>query len=147
MKTNKIEFILFLGFASLILSSCQTLHITPGSERIRVFETEPKNCIFAGEISSVQEDVTVVAHAEPEMSLETRTDLRNKAYTLGGNVLVFMKSKDKKAAAGVAQASPVAPAKKGEEASTSESSASSERKISTTFLATTFRCPASIVNQ
>ncbi len=141
MKNSQSAIILSLA----LLSSCQTMHITPGSERIRVFEIEPKNCIFAGEISSVQEDVTTETDPEPAMSLETRTDLRNKAYTLGGNVLVFMKSKDHKAAVAV-PGSPAA-AKKADEAAKSEVSEKTERKITTTFLATTFRCPASVVNQ
>ena len=131
----KISVSLFIVF----ICSCQTYQITPGSERIRVFETEPKTCIFAGEISSIQEDTIEGKIQEPEMSLPTRIDLRNKAYTLGGNVLVFMKnSKDKKLAYEVKKTGP-------EMVKTEEDKA--EHKVSTTFLATTFRCPASVVNQ
>ncbi|MBC7741454.1 MAG: DUF4156 domain-containing protein [Bdellovibrionaceae bacterium] len=137
---------LSLGLFLFTLSACQSYQINPGSERIRVFETEPKGCIYVGEISSVQEEV-VEGKVEPEMSLQTRIDLRNKAHALGGNILIFMKGKDKKVGS-VYSALPEASKK-----STTGSPApvnvfeDKEKKVSTTFLATTFRCPASIVNQ
>ncbi|MBC7419457.1 MAG: DUF4156 domain-containing protein [Bdellovibrio sp.] len=142
MKTKEIGIVLFLG----MLASCQTFQINPGSERIRVFETEPKNCIFVGEISSIQEDVIEgKAASDPEMSLATRVDLRNKAHSLGGNVLIFMKGgKDKKSTYSTL---PDAPKKASDAPSKVVEEEKVEKKVATTFLATTFRCPASIVNQ
>ncbi len=135
---NKV--ITFLFLASLF--SCQTIDIKPGSERIRVFESEPKGCIFVGEIPSVQENkVTGLPPTEVDMDLPTRVDLRNKAHTLGGNVIVFTASnKNKKNSEAVKKAIPVAGSAEAE-------AASAEKKITTVFLATVFRCPGSIVNQ
>jgi hypothetical protein len=116
------------------LFSCQSVDIKPGSERIRVFEAEPKGCIFVGEIPSVQENtVTGKPPTEMDMDLPTRVDLRNKAHALSGNVIVFM-SKNKKDA---------------EKKSTTEKKEEDavEKKIITVFLATVFRCPSAIVNQ
>ena len=45
---TKNKLFLVLGFAAL--ASCKSYDIKPGSERIRVFESEPKGCIFLGEI-------------------------------------------------------------------------------------------------
>ncbi len=131
------------------LTSCAGYQINPGSERIRVFEAEPKGCIYVGEISSIQDDIVEGKSAEPEMSLPTRVDLRNKAHALGGNILVFTKSKDKKAGAIVTSVPTPDPVKKGAAPAVAAAAEEekTERKISTTFLATTFRCPASIVNQ
>ena len=132
-----------------LFASCQSYQINPGSERVRVFETEPKNCIFVGEISSVQEDELIGKNTQAEMSLETRVDLRNKAHALGGNILVFMKDKGKSSAV-TYSALPDAPKNKATDAAAPAARVeedTSERKLKTTFLATTFRCPASVVNQ
>ncbi len=137
----KVRLVLF----SLALTSCQTYQINPGSERIRVFENEPKGCIYVGEISSIQEDL-VEGKTEADMTLPTRIDLRNKAHALGGNILIFMKGKDKKVGP-VYSALPEASKKTAAGASAANVVEEKEKKVSTTFLATTFRCPASIVNQ
>lgn len=148
--TNKI--FLTLGFA--VLTSCKSYDIKPGSERIRVFETEPKGCIFLGEIPTEQEDkVTGPAPIETEMSLPTRVELRNKAFALNANVIVFA-SKHKKAGASAlpptaadAKKAPAAPAATPTPPTPNSNEAESERKIMTVFLATVFRCPPNIVNQ
>lgn len=134
--TSKALTFLFLFFSL----SCQSYDIKPGSERIRVFDAEPKGCVYAGEVSSEQEDsVSTQVNGDQEMSLGTRVDLRNKAHALGGNILVFMdKNKNKK------QAAAVAPAAKAPEAS---ADSKEEKKLTTVFLATVFRCPSAIINQ
>lgn len=147
----------FIAMATLlILSSCQTVRVEPGAERIRVFENEPKGCLYTGEVSSVQESVVIGSALQTaEMDLSTRLDLRNKAHTLGGNVIVFL-SKDRKEnnkkseapanATAVATASSADKDKKTS-AATSVEEDKSEHKIKTVFLATVFRCPSSIFNQ
>ncbi|MEK6628618.1 MAG: DUF4156 domain-containing protein [Bdellovibrionota bacterium] len=146
----------------LFLFSCKSYDVTPGAERIRVFEAEPKNCIYVGEVSSVQEDETV-GTLETEMDLATRVDLRNKAHKLGGNIIVFLKGKNTnnlpnrdsvsaivtgtKAAAGGAGTAAAAPKPATPETkkATDEEVVNEIRRI--IFLATVFRCPSSILNQ
>ena len=89
ISTNRVV----IGLISLVLLSCKTYDVTPGAERVRVFEAEPKGCLYVGEVSSVQEDRTV-GTLETQMDLTTRVDLRNKAHALGGNIIVFLKGKN-----------------------------------------------------
>ena len=153
--TNQI--FLVLGFA--VLASCKSYDIKPGSERIRVFEAEPKGCIFLGEIPAEQEDKVVGKKIEIEMSLPTRIQMRNKAHELQANVIVFA-NKNKKAPSVPVVVPPPAPgeSKKAPPAAPTEAPTppppvvekgddDSERKVTTIFLATVFRCPPNIVNQ
>lgn len=151
---NKVVILTAFSLAFLFLFSCQSLEVTPGAERVRVFEAEPKGCLYVGEVSSVQEDKTV-GTLETQMDLATRVDLRNKAHGLGGNILVFLKGKNTNTLPG-SSANPLA-MKAGSKSSAGaveevqKSSANSDRysdevkKI--VFLATVFRCPSSILNQ
>lgn len=157
ITTNK----LFLVLGLAVLASCKSYDIKPGSERIRVFESEPKGCIFLGEIPSEQEDtITGPTPATLEMSLPTRVEMRNKAHALNANVIVFL-SKNK-----TATPVPATDVKKAAAPTTAATAPStetlptatptptsavtdsdSERKVKTVFLATVFRCPPNIVNQ
>lgn len=103
-----------------------------------------------GEVSTVQDNNNVVYHGgEVDMSLNTRIELRNKAFDQNANVLVFT-SKNK---AKLAAAAP-APEKKDKAAEASAPAASKdsasgqvEKPAETVFLGTTFRCPPLIFNQ
>ena len=154
---NKFFFILILS-----LVSCKSFDIKPGSERIRVFETEPKGCIFLGEIPAVQENNVTPAQAlNIEMELPTRVELRNKAYSLSGNVIIFMnKNKSNGSAATTsdtaakkttpqasATTAPATAATSAPPAVAANDPANEEKKVVTVFLATVFRCPPNIVNQ
>ena len=143
-----------LAAVFLFLVSCKSLDVTPGAERVRVFEAEPKGCLYVGEVSSVQEDRTV-GTLETQMDLATRIDLRNKAHGLGGNIIVFLKGKSTNTLPGSA-ANPLG-MKAGAKTSASHTSdaahkatdaegASGETKT-IVFLATVFKCPSSILNQ
>ena len=156
---NKVVLLTTLFF----LFSCKSYDVSPGAERVRVFETEPKGCIYVGEVSSVQEDETV-GTLETEMDLVTRVDLRNKAHKLGGNIIVFLKGRNtntlpnsasvaaisiggaKPGAAGSAGAAP-APAKSGTDVKTPDSKIIENEIRRIIFIATVFRCPSSILNQ
>lgn len=138
--------------AFLFLCSCQTLEVTPGAERVRVFEAEPKGCLYVGEVSSVQEDKTV-GTLETQMDLATRVDLRNKAHGLGGNILVFLKGKNTNTLPG-SQGNPLAMKAGGGKATSaevvakvSEPSKDPDEVKKIVFLATVFKCPSSILNQ
>lgn len=157
ITTNKI--FLILGFA--VLASCKSYDIKPGSERIRVFDSEPKGCIFLGEIPAEQEDKVQGKKVEIEMSLLTRVELRNKAHELQANVIVFANRNKKAASVAVpaapppSAADPKKPAAAGAPAEVQpppppvieKGDDDSERKVTTVFLATVFRCPPNIVNQ
>jgi hypothetical protein len=156
---TKNKLFLVLGFAAL--ASCKSYDIKPGSERIRVFESEPKGCIFLGEIPAEQEDKVVGKKTEIEMSLLTRVELRNKAHELQANVIVFANRNKKPSSVAVPAAPPAAAgdAKKAAAAGAPAEAPAppppvvekgdddSERKVTTVFLATVFRCPPNIVNQ
>ena len=139
-----------LILSSFVITSCQTYDVIPGSERVRVFDAEPKGCLYVGEISSVQENRSVGV-LETEMSLETRVDLRNKAHKLGGNILVFLKGKNTNTLPGSkvasAAAKPAVTAAKTDaqvDTSTQEPPADPNTLV---FLATVFKCPSTVLNQ
>ena len=135
-----------LGLAFLFLASCRTYEIAPGSERVRVMDTEPKGCLYVGEISSVQEDKSV-GTLETEMDLATRVDLRNKAHALGGNILVFLKGKTTNTLPGSPVPKDKAQSKVAVEGSSDSSTSPPINKDMLVFLATVFKCPSSILNQ
>lgn len=155
--TNKIA----IFAALLFLFSCKSMEVTPGSERVRVLDAEPKGCLYVGEVSSVQNDETV-GTLETEMDLATRVDLRNKAHALGGNILVFLKGKNTNTLPGSAGVAPLAMkagsaagktatasnGKTTEPAAAPKATASeSEEESTLVFLATVFKCPSSVLNQ
>ena len=128
----------------------RSYEINPGSERVRVFETEPKGCLYVGEISSVQEEKTI-GTLETEMDLATRVDLRNKAHALGGNILVFSKGKVTNTLPGSAPVNKAASASAAKPAEGQAAAAPPEppadEPTSLVFLATVFKCPSSVLNQ
>lgn len=146
-------------FSTLFINaSCSTSpKVVVGAERIRVFEVEPKGCLYIGEVSSVQENVVIgPVKKKAEMDLATRIDLRNKAHELGGNVLVFFNGdkaatsssgdkNDKANAKPEAKASAQPAVKQPTEATVVDDKA--EHKVQTVFLSTVFRCPSSVFNQ
>lgn len=142
--TNRVV----VALALLALCACKsTSEVIPGSERVRVFDAEPKGCLYVGEVSSVQEEKSI-GTLETEMDLATRVDLRNKAHSLGGNILVFLKGKNTNTLPGSSSAKTttkagVETAKAGESTSSSES----EKKEALVFIGTVFKCPSSILNQ
>lgn len=144
---NKIATAVLLAVLTGTISSCTTKTVTPGAERLRVFETEPKNCLYMGEVSSVQEneDTVVTAGKEVEMTLNTRIDLRNKAFALNGNIIVFMSKTKAKLA--TTNATVVDAGKKESKAAESKTPVEDEKIPQSVFLATAFRCPPNILNQ
>ena len=145
-SSAKLILLLTVGFWML---SCQAKTVTPGAERLRVFETEPKNCLYMGEVSSIQDNEdTIVTGKEVEMNLNTRIDLRNKAFTLSGNIIVFMsKNKAKLATTNATTADVKKPEPKSETKSENKSDEKLKQVAQTVFLATVFRCPPTILNQ
>lgn len=150
-KSISVKNLFLLVFSSFFITSCQTYDVVPGSERVRVFDAEPKGCLYVGEISSVQENRSVGV-LETEMTLETRVDLRNKAHKLGGNILVFLKGKNtntlpgSKTATPAGKTTPVAKAGEAQAADTSTQEPPADPNT-LVFLATVFKCPSTVLNQ
>ncbi len=132
------------------LTSCKSNDVTPGSERVRVMDAEPKGCLYVGEVSSVQDEDTV-GTLETKMDLVTRVDLRNKAHALGGNILVFLKGKNTNTLPGSvgvkAAGSSAAASKTGETAVVTSQQEPPPAPGTLVFIATVFKCPASVLNQ
>lgn len=164
---NKSNFLIQVGLSvtlmTVTLSGCQLFSnksIQPGSEKIRILDAEPKGCLFMGEVSSVQDNDNVVYKGgEVEMSLNTRIDLRNKAFAQNANILVFTPKqktkiatamppaviepkKDAKSADGKAPEPPPPPPPTPEPAKSTDT-----KPDETVFLGTVFRCPPQIFNQ
>ena len=145
MLTNKFKLFILVAGSLFGLTSCQTKAVTPGAERLRIFEAEPKGCLYMGEVSTVQENEdTIVAGKDVDMNLNSRIDLRNKAFALSGNVVVFMSKSKAKVATTSAVTADIA---KKDGASTKAADDKSEKVAQSVFLATVFRCPPLIFNQ
>ncbi|MBC7467463.1 MAG: DUF4156 domain-containing protein [Bdellovibrio sp.] len=138
------------------LLSCQPYTITPGAEKVRIFEAEPKGCLFMGEVSETQDnDDVFYTGADIDMSLKTGIELRNKAFKHNANVLVFTP----RSTANLAKAMP-ATAEKKDKSSDGKADPKSDvvpepqksalelaKPAHTVFLGTVFRCPPLIFNQ
>lgn len=148
--TAKNSLLLLALFAGL--TACKSYDVTPGSERVRIFDAEPKGCLYVGEVSSVQEDATV-GTLETQMDLTTRVDLRNKAHALGGNILVFLKGKNTNTLPGSSSTkatktpTPTASKATGDNAAAAAPSDSTSGAGPLVFIGTVFKCPASVLNQ
>lgn len=142
VKNSLIGAILFLAVG------CKSSDVVPGSERVRIFEAEPKGCLYVGEVSSVQDEATV-GTLETQMDLSTRIDMRNKAHALGGNILVFLKGKNTNTLPGSAAAgkSNSSSAAKPTENAASSSAETAGEPGTLVFIGTVFKCPASVLNQ
>lgn len=147
MSNNSKVFISIIGLGCIF--GCSSKSVVPGAERLRIFEAEPKGCLYMGEVASVQDnDDTVVAKGKkPEMTLDTRIDLRNKAFKLNGNILVFLG--EKKAKLATTNQTVVDISKQSSKTGDKDSSmeAQNEKIPQTVFLGTVFRCPPNILNQ
>lgn len=128
--------LLFLISLELLVASCSSTTVKPGAEKVRIFEAEPKGCLYQAEVFSLQVD-EIPEQAIAEMSIDTRNDLRNKAHDNNGNVLVFAVDKNKKATTTAA-----AGAKKDAKVDLGPIT-----RKETVFIGHVFRCPASVVNQ
>ncbi len=95
MRINKGENMLnkklFLSFL-LILTGCSANSIKHGAETVKVTNIEPdKECIRLGDITGSQGNF-FTGEWTSNRNLETgaRNDLKNRAYDMGGNVVVIL---------------------------------------------------------
>lgn len=80
------------SFLLLNLVGCAATPLVTGSQNIRVTHVEPgKECKFLGDITGNQGNLLSGAWTSNE-NLETgaRNDLKNKAFALGGNLIVIL---------------------------------------------------------
>ena len=81
-----------LSFLILSLVGCAATPLVTGSHNIRVTNVEPgKECKFLGDVTGNQGDLLTGAWTSNK-NLETgaRNDLKNKAFALGGNLVVIL---------------------------------------------------------
>ncbi len=85
LKMKNIATILIL----LALTACASIDLQPEAAMVRLTHTEPSadKCQFLGDITGAQDNI--FASSE---NLETgaRHDLKNKAHTMGGNVVYLL---------------------------------------------------------
>lgn len=84
----KILKIVSIAFA---LYGCAAAEIKPGAQKVRLMQTEPKGCKYLGEVTGNQGNFFTGGFTSNE-NLETgaRNELKNKAYDMGGNVIVLL---------------------------------------------------------
>ncbi len=75
----------------LVLSGCSAKQLKPEATAIRVAISEPTGCAYLGEVTGAQGNFLTGGWTSNE-SLETgaRNDMKNKAYAMGGNVIVML---------------------------------------------------------
>ena len=81
-----------LSFLILSLVGCAATPLVSGSHIVRITNTEPgKECKFLGDVTGNQGDLLTGAWTSNK-NLETgaRNDLKNKAFALGGNLVVIL---------------------------------------------------------
>lgn len=84
--TNKI---LLLALTGLTLSSCSTIKLTAGGEKVRVLApTEVTSCKKLGKTSASVTDRVIVQRPIETIKLELATMARNSADNMGGDTIV-----------------------------------------------------------
>lgn len=77
---------------SMALTAWSANNLNQGAERVRITNTEPTgNCTFLGEVTGSQGNFFTGGWTS-NSNLETgaRNDLKNQAYSMGGNVVVIL---------------------------------------------------------
>lgn len=84
---------IFFGSVLFIaaVTGCNSTPLNPGAESVRILQDQPKGCKYLGEVTGNQGNFFTGAYTSNE-NLETgaRNDMKNQAYKLGGNVLVYL---------------------------------------------------------
>lgn len=82
---------IILGAMLLSLMGCAAAQLTPGAEKVRFMQSEPKGCKYVGEATGNQGNFFTGGWTSNE-NLETgaRNTLKNKAKEMGGNVVVIL---------------------------------------------------------
>jgi len=81
-----------ITFIVIALSACAAQPLQPEAKMVRLTTIEPdKNCEFLGDITGNQGDF-FTGEFTSNANLETgaRNDIKNKAYSMGGNVVFIL---------------------------------------------------------
>ncbi|MCU7800283.1 MAG: DUF4156 domain-containing protein [gamma proteobacterium symbiont of Lucinoma myriamae] len=73
------------------LTACSEIPLQSGAEKVRLTRQEPKNCEFLGDVTGSQGNAfTGELTSNSTMETGARNDIKNKARTLGGNVVYLL---------------------------------------------------------
>jgi hypothetical protein len=119
-----------MGAALLLLSGCAAQPLTPGAEKIRIMQTEPKGCKYVGEATGNQGNFFTGGWTSNE-NLETgaRNTLKNKAMEMGGNVIVMLTNRA------------------GQTGQANAWGGGSSQQTNAVITGTVFNCPPAVLNQ
>jgi len=112
-----------------VLAGCAANEIKPGAEKVRFMQSEPKGCKYLGEATGNQGNFFTGGWTSNE-NLETgsRNTLKNKAYEMGGNVVVVLTNRA------------------GQTGSYGQYGGGSQQ-TNVALAGTVFDCPAAVLNQ
>ncbi|ELW3333420.1 DUF4156 domain-containing protein [Salmonella enterica] len=82
----------FIVLSILLLTACSANSLQHGAERVRITHNEPgKECTYLGDVTGSQGNF-FTGDWTSNSNLETgaRNDLKNKAWGMGGNVVVLL---------------------------------------------------------
>lgn len=74
-------------FLLITIIGCSTVKLRSGAEKIRLTNTEPKNCIFLGQLHGYQDGSTVLYSRANDLEVGAENDIKNKAFELGANTI------------------------------------------------------------
>lgn len=74
-----------------MLAGCSTVALKPGAETIKVINAPaPKSCQFLGKVANEDVNGATQSYTSHEhLQIDQLTTLKNKAFTLGANVIVL----------------------------------------------------------
>lgn len=80
---------------ALNLLGCSAVAINEEAKLVRIMDMEPANCVFLGEVDGSQGNwFTADMTRDRNILVGARNKIRNKAHSLGANVVVIKKSVD-----------------------------------------------------
>ena len=84
--------LLIIVLVLLGVSACTAVPLQDGAKLVRLTNTEPtKECQFLGDVTGNQGDfLTGEFTSNAELETGARNDIKNKAYSLGGNLVYLL---------------------------------------------------------
>lgn len=86
-----MKHIITISLALISLFGCAAAPMKAGAEKVRISQSEPKDCKYLGEVTGNQGNFFTGGWTSNEnMETGARNELKNKAFELGGNVVVLL---------------------------------------------------------
>ncbi len=80
-----------LAAAGALLAACQATQVKPEAANVRITNNEPQGCEYLGEVTGSQGNFFTGKYTSNEnLEVGARNDMKNKAVTMGGNVIVMI---------------------------------------------------------